>query len=214
MESRLHIEFLAEEGVRRLLSEIKEVAESDSRPSSGFLDHSDDVIFVSVGADSLGVEVMELHGYACDSAILTASVACRDIVRDGGKRQLDMYLDLVKELYEHTATTYVFGDHTWRIEGVGEYIRSPVTDDGLEHHQIGWPMWLMVFSPPMVESYGREWLLDLPAARTEELSDGGIMMVATYDFLECSTDEEVARTIGEATAPIEDAFGFEAPKDA
>lgn len=39
----------------------------------------------------------------------------------------------------------------------------------------------MLFSPPMVAEYGREWLLEAPVWKNRELDDGAVMLVASSD---------------------------------
>ncbi|MBX0306060.1 DUF3396 domain-containing protein [Halomicroarcula sp. F24A] len=57
----------------------------------------------------------------------------------------------------------------------------PITADSLAANRIETVSWLMLFSPPMVAEYGREWLLNAPAWKTRELDDGAVMLVASPD---------------------------------
>ncbi|ELZ08579.1 hypothetical protein C479_14608 [Halovivax asiaticus JCM 14624] len=105
----------------------------------------------------------------------------------------------------------MYGIHNWRVEGWqegrSEYkIPDPVSDEALANNRIDHPTWLMLFPPEMVEGYGREWLLDLPAEHMEELDDGAIMVVATRAFPECETDMETVKLIDDAVTPLEESF--------
>ncbi|WP_435334876.1 hypothetical protein [Haloarchaeobius sp. TZWWS8] len=79
-------------------------------------------------------------------------------------------------------------------------------------NRVNWPTWLMVFSPSMVEQYGREWVRDLPAAHIEEFDDGAILVIATDEFVNLDSshhsnlDISVAEMISKAMKPIEAAF--------
>lgn len=64
----------------------------------------------------------------------------------------------------------------------------------------------MIFPPAMVETYGRDWLLNLPADRTESLNDGGILVVATEDIAEYDRRFELVTHISESLEPLKDAF--------
>ena len=102
-------------------------------------------------------------------------------------------LNHVRHVYDSLdGCRYVYGlddEHFSRIDkepGPGR----PVTGASLSENRIETVSWLMLFSPPMVESYGREWLLDAPAWKTRELDDGAVMLVASPD----PTDWEEFRT--------------------
>jgi hypothetical protein len=60
---------------------------------------------------------------------------------------------------------------------LGEVKQPPVTAESLAHEEYACLSWLTVFTPPMVETYGRETLLSAPAYRVEELEDGAIVLV-------------------------------------
>lgn len=57
--------------------------------------------------------------------------------------------------------------------------------------------WLTVFTPPMVEAYGRELLLSAPASRIEELDDGAVLVVCHDSPLDHEVDcRDVAEHLG------------------
>ncbi|MDS0261097.1 hypothetical protein NDI56_16990 [Haloarcula sp. S1CR25-12] len=78
---------------------------------------------------------------------------------------------------------YVYGlddEHFSRIDkeaGPGR----PVTEASLSENRLETVSWLMLFSPPLVAEYDREWLLDAPVWQTRELDDGAVMLVASPD---------------------------------
>lgn len=85
-------------------------------------------------------------------------------------------------------------EHDFYIHKTG---RSPFTAKSLAHDQYHHLSWLTVFTPPMVEHYGRETLLSAPAWKVEELDDGAILVVCHDDVDEWQTDcHDVAEHIG------------------
>ncbi|WP_265109404.1 hypothetical protein [Halosolutus halophilus] len=79
----------------------------------------------------------------------------------------------------------------------GEVKQPPVTAESLTHDEYACLSWLTVFTPPMVETYGRETLLSAPAYRIEELDGGAIILVCHDKPLDWDTDcRAVADHIG------------------
>ena len=135
---------------------------------------------------------------------------------EDGREQLETALGFVSRLYQAVDPSYVFGLHNWQIDvteaGHPKHeISPPVSDEGLANDRIDHPTWLMLFPPEMVTEYGREWLLELPAAYVEELDDGAIMVVATTDFRDCETGMDVVELIDDAMEPIVDGFDEREP---
>lgn len=64
----------------------------------------------------------------------------------------------------------------------------------------------MLFPPEMVETYGREWLLNLPADRVEELDDGAVMIVTTDAIPKYDSDIDISELVNDSVKPIETAF--------
>ncbi len=130
---------------------------------------------------------------------------------DDGSEKLRTDLGFISRLYQKINPIYVFGINNWTIDGIEEgkqeyNIPAPVSDESLANNQIEHPTWLMLFPPEMVEAYGREWLLDLPAEHIEELDDGAIMVVATRDFPGCESNMEIVELIDDAVTPLEGSF--------
>ena len=57
--------------------------------------------------------------------------------------------------------------------------RCPVDQKSLAKNAINYTTWITVFSPTLVETYGRETLLDAPVWRAEEWDDGAIALVTS-----------------------------------
>ncbi|MFC7072626.1 hypothetical protein ACFQJ7_17145 [Halovenus rubra] len=159
---------------------------------------------------SLSVRNDDLHAYSYNKSIILFHVLGERLERSYGRQLLDSALAFVPYLYRECDPEYMFGMHDWRIERIGENqphgLPSPITEDGLADRRIEHPTWLMLFPPAMVETYGRDWLLDLPAETVEEFDDGAIMTVATESILDHDSPTEIAEAVNEAMAPIEDAF--------
>lgn len=161
----------------------------------------------------LHVDDDELHPLDRDDAVVSLDILCSDIVADQhtGQDRLKNSFGLVRRFYEEIDAQYVFGMHSERIETIGlsenrNGILSPINEDSLAQNRIVASTWLMLFPPAMVEEYDREWLLDLPAARIDELDDGAIMIVATTDIFDAESDLEIANAVGDGLRPLEDAF--------
>ncbi|MFC7073102.1 hypothetical protein ACFQJ7_12435 [Halovenus rubra] len=101
----------------------------------------------------------------------------RDLVQL--KKLLDETRDLVALVYEAIKPQYVLGVVSYQYEALGIETPYPIDEERLANGRIDNPTWLMIFPSNMVAEYGREWLLDLPAERIEELDDGAILICAT-----------------------------------
>ncbi|WP_436925774.1 hypothetical protein [Halosimplex amylolyticum] len=95
---------------------------------------------------------------------------------------LASYLELVGLLYNYTDTWYGFG--SFLSSGVGSEALEP--DIGsLRDGVVTELYWLNIYTPAFVEWFGRSNLSSAPAARTEQLSDGGFLLLSTmfpYEF--------------------------------
>lgn len=60
---------------------------------------------------------------------------------------------------------------------------APVDADSLAEDRINHATWISIFPPPLVDTYGRQRLLDAPVWKAEELDDGAILVV-THDSIE------------------------------
>lgn len=100
------------------------------------------------------------------------------------------------ELVEHAyaggpeCPRFVYGvTEPHRARLVDGDVPPPVTVESLADHRIEYACWLMGFPPSIVETYGRETLLSTPAWQTSELSDGGIVILATENPTNVSKPE-------------------------
>lgn len=75
-------------------------------------------------------------------------------------------------------------------------LRNPVKTFK-EEHRIPRISWTNVFGPPYVEKYGRDFLLDAPGHRAEELEDGSILYQVTERFFLTEEDIERGPTVEE-----------------
>jgi len=66
--------------------------------------------------------------------------------------------------------------------------QSPVSPSSLLNSRYVALSWLTLFTPSMVEHYGREILLSAPAYHTEELDDGAIVLLCNDKPLDIDTD--------------------------
>ena len=118
-------------------------------------------------------------------------------------------VDTISELYQAgpVRPRYVYAVD----EGHAEIIREdgpasvPVASETFENDCIAAVSWLMLFPPTLVAAYGRDFLLDAPAWRTEELPDGAILIVA------CSDPTDVA-DLDESSRDLKAYFGTEYPR--
>lgn len=119
----------------------------------------------------------------------------------------DVSEELLEQFVEMVATGYLATErrpvaayvetptHGAAIDAVGE---PPFTAESLARDRYEHLGWITVFTPPMVETYGRETLLSAPAWKTTELDDGGVLVVAYEDPHDPEPDgkDAVAEHIG------------------
>jgi len=116
------------------------------------------------------------------------------------------HIDLVSLVYEATDPQYVLGMVSAQYEALGVEMPDPIDEDRLANGRIEHPTWLMIFPPEMVEEYGREWLLDLPAERIDELDDGAILICATDQPTGNEGHDAWEQKFMEPIQKLEDAF--------
>lgn len=112
---------------------------------------------------------------------------------------LETLIDIVEIGYhataEHPIAVYVETPKHRFYQGEAE--QPPFTATSIAHDGYNCLSWLTVFTPPMVETYGRETLLSTPAYHTKKLDDGGILLVCHNRPLDWNTDcREVADSLG------------------
>lgn len=213
LESTFRVNFLSNAPGEETLDVIVSVLDTDEDTPS-YTKHNDYNATIFGEARRYGLEWFpgDISNFAYDDEIVILDLTCSGLFRsETPSQQFQELFDLVRRFYEATDAQYVFGMHSGRIETIGlpenrNGIRSPITDASLAQNRIVAPTWLMLFPPGMVEEYGREWLLDLPAERIDELDDGAIMIVATTDIFDADSDLAIADTVGKSLRPLEEAF--------
>jgi len=121
---------------------------------------------------------------------------------DQGDATLEL-AEMVKTLYLATGVSPLaaYVEPKWVIETINTMEAPPFTAESLARDRYEYLSWLTVFSPPVVETYGRETLLDAPAYHVEELDDDSVLIVAIEDPMdrhgpEKSQYEEIGNHIG------------------
>ena len=101
---------------------------------------------------------------------------------DQGDATLEL-AEMVKTLYLATGVSPLaaYVAPSWLNEIINTRDAPPFTAESLAKDRYEYLSWLTVFSPPMVETYGRETLLDAPAYHVEELDDDSVLIVAVED---------------------------------
>jgi len=69
---------------------------------------------------------------------------------------------------------------------------TPFTAESLSRGEYESLSWITVFTPPMVETYGRETLLSAPAWETRALTDGAVLVVGHGDPHDPNSNQHVA----------------------
>lgn len=104
---------------------------------------------------------------------------------DAIETHVDDYADLVVRLYERAHAVgheprYVVGTDPNQLAALFGTPSKPVdtTHDGVLDDRVEQLYWLQVVPESMVETVGRDALLDAPAWRVDELETGGVLLVA------------------------------------
>ena len=71
----------------------------------------------------------------------------------------------------------------------------PFAGESLSATTLNFVPWFTVFTPPLVDNIGRETLVSTPAARVEELDNGGVLLV-THNPLAMEVDAEILDHVG------------------
>jgi hypothetical protein len=145
----------------------------------------------------LSPEQAEYHPYPCHQPVLSMTLEGSELQQDNSAEKLSEFIDLVTVVYNATSPLYGFGMLSYRLDAIGVEVPPPISDEGLAKRRINHPTWLMVFSPEMIETYGREWLEDLPAARIDSLDDNGLLLITTLDVTDNTAVYESMQAIAE-----------------
>lgn len=122
------------------------------------------------------------HPFVLDSPILQLETQLETFTIDSGGERLDSFLNHVQLVYDATDPLYAFGLFSYQVDALDVEVPQPVGNSLRSDGEIESPTWLMALPPEMVEKYDREWLRSLPVERVEDLSDGGLLLVATENI--------------------------------
>ncbi len=89
--------------------------------------------------------------------------------------------EFLKLVIPHVKPCLAYADDTW---GGGD-----VKDKQVEAAQLKRLFWVTYFGPHYVEQHGKEFLMNTPAWRVEEL-DGGVLVTVTETFLDFARNEQ------------------------
>lgn len=175
---------------------------------------------VSVGCEAIAAEMTgmdspenQTYESGDDEWDLFDSPLCVYTLRDGhafengGEEQPGDTDELLDQFAELVATGYLATDGPPLAAhaqppmiraGVHATDSPPFTAESLAHDAYESLSWLTVFTPPVVETYGRETLLSAPAPIVTELDDGAVLLVAYDDPLDPQPDgyTDVADHVG------------------
>jgi hypothetical protein len=196
MVDLLYVEFLFGNG--RLGERARDVWNSFESDSGRIVSHPPDDEFPDGGEFAIAVEREErefwgdIRPSTSTEDGLPAEVPALELVKttdilrsateEARTRMVEELLDGVKAVYDSLGIRpdYVYGldpNQATMVE-TGRF-GPPVSDSDFDEGDIQYASWLMLFPPAMVEEYGRQFLLDAPAWRTEELDGGAVLVVAT-----------------------------------
>ena len=140
----------------------------------------------------------EYHPFPYNQPVFSMSLESSEICQDDGAERLSEFIDLVTLVYNATDPLYVFGMLSYRLDAIGVEVPPPISDEGLAEELINHPTWLMMFPPEMVETYGREWIENLPVDHVDSLDDGGLFVVATFDVTDSTLLYESMQALEQA----------------
>lgn len=206
-ESTFYIRFVDERDAKDLFDHATEYFDAEEIT---YHEHTDTEIGLSDDLTHCAIQITDSHPHS-DDALLTVMIQAEYFVTSDWQTRVEDGITLVEDLCDLLDPTYAFGMHNWRTDRVESDatpvpLPSPISETTLDENRIHHPTWLMLFTPPMVEQYGGEWLLDLPADHIEELDDGSILLVVVSDISEYQSDTEIAEYLNDRMEPLEDAF--------
>jgi hypothetical protein len=148
------------------------------------MSHLENYKYKNEGAEWDLVSAPMVEYYLGTLAGLTAESSAED------RHPLDTLIDVVITGYEATDTpplacVATMPHHEYYY---GEAQRPPFTAESLAHDTYDHLSWLSIFTPSMVEHYGRETLLSAPAWQIRELVDGAILIVCHDDTVDWQED--------------------------
>ena len=94
----------------------------------------------------------------------------------GSDEPLEELLDILKFCYTATEDRPV-AVYSTTPDTPLDLRKPPITAESVANGRLTYLPWLTIFTPDMVDEYGRETLLSAPAWHVEELDDGSILLV-------------------------------------
>jgi len=107
---------------------------------------------------------------------------------------VDQFVEMVVTGYESTDDPPLAAHAESPTVRAGAHATTspPFTAESLAHDAYEYLSWITIFTPSVVETYGRETLLSAPAWETRELADGAVLIVAYGDPHNPDRDQHVA----------------------
>ena len=154
---------------------------------------SEEQLRYNSGGDSVDLTDLCVVYYRFDELAFLNNNNDHPLADDEGQL-LNEVIEIVKVGYKATAEQPVaIYSTTPDMPDIG---RPPFTAESLAKDRLTHLCWLTVFTPRLVETYGRETLLSAPAWHVEELDDGAILLVCHDDPSWRSSIQSVADYIG------------------
>lgn len=204
IEDSVFGQFVYDGSAEQALSRLKQYL--DTEADIDYRVRDDTEITLSTQPRPLSVRVRSSLPIPDVDAGLHLSLGIEQFQGENAREYYEMLLETMTLIYEATEPAYAYGILRAAIEWSDMYLKSPTTSEALAKNRIVCPRWLMLFTPEMVDEYGREWLLDLPADRFDELHDGGLLVVSTERLV---TDPEDIGGFSDDMAEMDRAFGLD-----
>jgi len=204
LEDSVFGQFVYHHGAYEALSELK--SHINTTEGYAYVERGDKRITLDETLNRLDVWVRSEVAAEGVSSGLEINISYQQFQSDSGYQKYQKFLEAMKLVYEATNPAYAYVTRQSDIEAMDMYLKQPTSNDALSENRIIAPTWVMLFTPPMVEEYGREWLLDLPADRMDKLFDGGLLIVSTERLV---SDPEDGSGYDDDMAQMDEAFGLD-----
>ncbi|WP_159076952.1 hypothetical protein [Halococcoides cellulosivorans] len=217
-ENYIHIEFVYPSGQSQgVLDELSESLERyDEIDSSRVVIKPKSFGSIKVGSyagvndhwpleeDELTYESPQRSISLADSPTIEYSISDLQYLKGGEEHPLDVELDEpLREFINIMEICYMAVDerpiavYSFTPDTPHDLRKPPITAESIAEGRLLYLPWLAIFTPQMIDYYGRETLLSAPAWKVEELNDGSIMTVCHDNVLDWMEDcRDVADHIG------------------
>lgn len=114
------------------------------------------------------------------------------------EHRFEVFFDTIETIYHASQGRPAFAYAVqYNVDNAIVEIGTPPVDaDAIADDRINYAVWLNVFPPPLVETYGKETLLSAPVWRTDEWDDGSILLVAYEDPMSLAPVGELNEHLG------------------